>query len=285
MIRTVEELFSAWPAAAAGIRARSQATIEHTLKMADPFRVAFGRRVLVDFARDGGPGVARWAGKHPGSGRYARTIMADAVLLGLVDRSPFTGVGGLQRPSTRDFIPTQEQVLALSDAGERYGLMEWVMVAAYSGARLSALAALTAGKVEITGGTTWRLHLKRKRRPGTYQAVLLPRGVFVLGLVLPERSRDLVFRRPKGGAWDIKSISRCWVKMRREFGLPEECTSHCLRKFYATTLVDRGVSFEDVAIALDHVDDRGRPNTEHVRSIYSRPDRDAALARVAGIAA
>lgn len=282
---TVEDLFEQWPSLAAGVRERSEETIERTARLARPFLVTFRRRLLVEFAETGAADVARWAVKHKANARYARTIMADAVLLGLIPLSPFAGVRNLEARSGRDFIPTREQVGALAEVGRGHELRVWVMTAAFSGGRLSALAGLRTRDIERLDNGAWRLHLARKGRPGKYPAPLLPAGRIALGEWLPQRADALIFRRPGGGPWDVKSISRCWVKMRRELGLPEECTSHCLRKFYATHLVDLGVSFEDVAIALDHVDERGRPNTEHVRAIYSLPDRDAALARVEGVAA
>jgi integrase len=281
VIRTVDDLFAAWPAAARGIRQRSPETIQHTLTMADPFRRRFGRRVLADLSP---VDVARWAGDHVSHARYARTICGDAVLMGVIASSPFAGVSVRPPASSREFIPTREQVYALAEVGAGYGLGTWVPVQANCGARAGAMMHLRAGDVE-PGESAWRVNLKRKGRSGTYPAVLLAEGADALALALPERPRDLVFRRPKGGAWDNRSLSRVWIKMRDELGLPEDCTPHCLRRYYASTLVDLGVPWDDVAICLDHVDAKGRPNTEMTRRLYALPDRDTTLARVAGIVA
>jgi integrase len=206
--------------------------------------------------------------------------------MGVIASSPFAGVSVRPPASSREFIPTREEVLALADVGAAYGLLAWVHVQANCGARAGAMMRLVAGDVEWSAGAdTWRVHLKRKGRPGKYTTVLLSGGVDALSQVLPARPRDLVFRRPKGGAWDNRSLSRVWIKMRDELGLPEDCTPHCLRRYYASTLVDLGVPWDDVAICLDHVDAKGRPNTEMTRRLYALPDRDTTLARVAGIVA
>jgi integrase len=284
MIRTVEDLFVAWPAAASGLRRRTDTTIEHTLKMARPFRATFGRRVLADLEP---VEMARWAAKHRAQVRYVKTILADAMLMGVLSASPMAEAASYRVTSGRDFIPTREQVDALAVAGERYGLREWVHVASSSGARLTALAALTKRRV-LPGPSpdVMELRLPRKGRAGLYPAVLLQPGVTELAYAMGTASgRGPIFRRPGGDPWDVRTISERWVKMRRSLGLPEECTSHCLRKFYATRLLDQGVSYADTAIALDHVDAQGRPNIDLVQSVYGRPDRAAALARIAGLAA
>lgn len=274
---TVTDLFMAWPAAAPALGARSEETVRHTIEMARSFERMFGRRQLADLAP---MEVAAWAAKHPAHARYARTIVGDAVAMGLLDASPFLGVR-VARPAGRgEHVPSLEEVKALAEEGERFGLRAFTMVAASSGARLSALAGLQREDVALgpkPGALT--LMLKRKGHEGVYPALLLRPGADELMVVAPERGR--VFGTARGHRWDRRSVSRCWVQMRESVGLPPACTFHALRKSFATRLLDEGHSMMDVAFAMDHVDALGRPNVELVQRVYGRPDRGAALARLA----
>lgn len=273
-MRTVADLFEAWPAAAPGLGDRSAETIARTLQMAAPFEHTFGRRRLEGLEP---VEVAAWAARFPARARYARVILADAVVLRAVPASPFVGVR-VKRPKGRgEYVPTWEEVLALAAAGERYGLEVFTLVAACSGARLSALADLRARDVRCG-----RLTLARKGKDGAYPAIVLEPGREMLEEIVPRLAHPIsrVFRKPGGKPWDRKSVSRVWVKMRGEVGLPASCTFHSTRKAFATRLLDEGKSMMDVAFALDHVDAQGRPNVELVQKIYGRPSRDEALARL-----
>lgn len=268
-MRTVSDLFAAWPAAAPGLGERSAETIARTVQMAGPFERTFGRRLLDGLEP---VEVAAWAARFPARARYARVILADAVVLGAVAASPFVGVR-VKRPAGRgEYVPTLEEVLALAAAGERFGLEVFTLVAACSGARLGALAELQARDVGE------HLSLKRKGKTGTYPAIVLAPARAALEEVVPQVGR--VFSKPGGAAWDRKSVSRVWVKMRGEVGLPASCTFHSTRKAFATRLLDEGKSMMDVAFALDHVDAQGRPNVELVQRVYGRPSRSEALARL-----
>jgi integrase len=282
---TVREWFEeVWPRSVRGLgRGTSRETIKHTLEMARPFVRRFGGLELATLCEHVVE-CSVWAQAHPTNVRYARTVVADAVLLGKLPASPLGEVRVKHGPGTGrgEFFPTLEEVNALADAGEKWGLREWVLTGAWSGARLTAMALLDVPDVTASNGLL-RLQLRRKRRSGKYPAVLLQPGADALAAVLP--ARGAVFRRPKGGRWDRHSISERWVKMRREVGLPEACTSHCLRRFYATKLLDMGVSYSDAAMALDHLDKRGRPNIELVQRVYGKPSPEEALERIEGLAA
>jgi integrase len=274
----VRDLFAQWPAAAPSLAQRTEETIVRTAEMAAPFARAFGGRELESLQV---LEVAAWASKHPARARYARVILADAVTMGLLPASPFTGVR-VRRPEGRgSYFPSTEEILALAAAGERYGLGAFTMTAAFSGGRLSALAELSRPYVD-RGPTDGTLLLKLRCKPvsrGYYQALLLEEGVAVLEEYM--RGPGRVFKTARGFRWDRKSVSRCWVLMRREVGLPESCTFHATRRHYATLLLNRGKSMMDVAFALDHVDADGRPNIDLVQRIYGRPDRSLALERLA----
>lgn len=271
MIRTVAELFETWPSVAAGLGDRDDDTITHTLGMARPFRVSFGRRLLVSLET---AEIARWAVRWSSNARYARTMLNDAVKLGALEVSPFVGVRIPGGEGRGEFVPSWAEAMSLAAAAERHGLGGMTLLACCSGARLGALAGLQAADVDLAAG---RVQLARKGRPGRYAGVVLAEA---RGLVLPQVG--LVFTTPaRRRPWTRASVSKAWVKIRAEVRLPSSCTFHSTRKAFATRLLDEGASMMDVAFALDHVDDSGRPRTEEVERVYGKPSREAALARLA----
>lgn len=280
----VAELFNKWAAAAPGLRSRTRDTITHTLAMSRNFMLLYAACEADELDP---VEMAAWGARNQANVRYVKTVLGDCALLGLIARSPLAEASSFTRSSSRDFIPTREQVDALAAAGEKYGMREYVLTGAFCGGRLSALAGLAPRNV-FAGPSdgVLKVLLKRKGRPGYYPTLLLADAVPTFQALMRERRRtEPVLLRPSGKPWTIKSVSERWVQMRGELRLPEACTSHCLRKFYATHLLDLGVSRQDVALLLDHVDQFERPNTEQIERVYGRPSRDAALERVAGLAA
>jgi integrase len=283
-MRTVHDWFEAWPRVAPALRSRSGETIGHTRTLAGSFERRFGRRLLDGFEHAGAECLA-WAAQYPQHVRYARTILSDAVLAGVLSASPLRGARYAPRAHRGEYVPDMDEVLALAEEGERFGMRELVLVAACSGGRLSALAALEAGDIALAVDQAGllRLQLARKRHVGRYPALVLQPGAQELMWLQDgaEGRQGRVFSRAGDRAWCRRSVSRAFVQMRATVGLPGSCTFHALRKTYATRLLDMGMSDMDVAFALDHVDALGRPNPEQVRLVYGRPSRDEALARIA----
>jgi integrase len=269
--RTVEELLGLWPTVAAGLGDRDEQTIAHTVSMLKPFRRSFGRRLLASLETGE---LARWVGRHRAHGRYVRTLLNDAVKLGALEASPFVGVRIPRARGRGEYVPSWAEAMALAEAGREAGLGDMVLLACCSGARLGALIDLQAANVDLLA--VGRIRLARKGRPGTYEGVVLEPA---RSLSLPAVGRVFTtpeLRRP----WTRQSVSKRWAVARAAVGLPEACTFHATRKAFATELLNRGASMMDVAFALDHVDDSGRPRTEEVERVYGRPSREAALARL-----
>ncbi len=277
---TVAAFWERW--ASLNLRPRQPDTITHTLQMTRSFRRQFKQRTLESLTEDD---IRAYAAEHPASVKYLKAILSDAVLAGLIDVSPAAGVP-IPRSQPRTFVPSMDEVMALADAAPEH-FRPLVIVAACSGGRLSALANLQASDVEHGPEPgTMTLHLKRKRHEDTYPAVLIAPGVaWMEGLWSLQRGGVVFDRRPPTlTRWDRSTVAREMTRARRHAGLPEEFTFHALRKRYASTLLDMGVSDMDVAIGLDHVDMLGRPNPELVRRIYGRPQRGPALERIAATA-
>lgn len=269
-----------WPLVAHAVRARSPETIEHTALMARPFVERFGRERVCALRK---PALVDWSIDCPGSVRYARTLMADAVWAGLLESNP---LNGLRSSGTELEVdpPTEGDVLRLAEYSPEY-FRGIVLTAAFSGLRLSEVAALEARDLTFSwpeaGRRVLTLHVRHGKGGKERHSVLFEPGLSALMVVLPEVGR--IFSRSLGRSWDRKSVNRVWLRVRERAGLPD-CRFHDLRHFHATWLIDRGVSDLDIAIQLGHVDRHGRPDPTQVRKRYAHPSHEAALARVAAVA-
>lgn len=166
--------------------------------------------------------------------------------------------------------PSAQEVDALAARlGGDLGRM--VLVAAYSGLRLSEVAALE-GRDVLRRGDMVLVKVRCGKGGKARTSVVLPEGVAAL-----EPRAGLLFRRREGGAWTRQTVNRRWVVARRDVGLPK-VRFHDLRHFHATLLLDRGASCMDVAIQLGHTD-----NGELVRRTYGHPDSAPALERIASL--
>jgi integrase len=266
---TVGSWFARWPSIATARRKRLPSSVQHTAACARPFVARFGDERLSALRRDA---LVLWALERPTAMRYARTILADAVWAGLIDSNPLTGV----RRSTRELAvepPAAEDVERLVALAPD-PLDRMILVAAYSGLRVSEVAALEVR--DVTLGAPARLHVRCGK--GGYARTSLLFAPGVAGLAgMPDVGR--VFRRPVSRlGWDRKSVNRMWLRVREEAGLPE-CRFHDLRHFHATWLLDRGASDLDVAVQLGH-----RDGGELVRRRYGHPSSDLALGRLAAVA-
>lgn len=234
---SVGEWFAAWPHLAGARRERSQETIDRTLALAGPFLQAFGGLKLATLTRER---CASWALAHPGNMRYARTILSDAVWAGVLRENPLDGVrsgSGSGRP--RGGL-SEADVGRLAACCEEPLLRALVLVAAYSGLRLSEALALEAR--DLDGDT---LHVRRGKGGKEAFSVLLPMGQAAFRGVAPEVGRLFP------AEWDRRSVNREFAKVRKLAGVPT-ATFHDLRHFHATMLLERGVSRADVAMQLRH---------------------------------
>jgi integrase len=266
---TVGTWFARWPSIATARRARKPSSVRHTAACAAPFVERFADERLSALRRDS---LVLWSLERPGAVRYARTILADAVWAGLIESNPLVGVRS-SAAELRVDPPTVADVDRLAAlAPEPLGRM--ILVAAYSGLRVSELAALEAR--DVTPGWPARLHVRCGKGGHERTSLLFGPGMAGIGS-LPDVGR--VFRRPVSRVgWDRKSVNRLWVRIREEAGVPD-CRFHDLRHFHATWLLDRGASDLDVAVQLGH-----RDGGELVRRRYGHPSSDLALGRLAEVA-
>jgi integrase len=177
-----------------------------------------------------------------------------------------------KRPKPRMVLPTEEQVLLLASGAGR--LEEFVLVAAFCGARLFEVAAL-----EVRDVRGPRLRIRHGKGDKARDVVLFEPARSALARVLP--ASGLVFRNDRGEAWSRKTVNQRWRKLAKETEGCQHIQFRDLRRFHATWLLDQGLSDLDTAVQLGHFDRMGRPNPELVREVYGHPSRRAALDRLA----
>ena len=266
VVDTVDGWWSRWPSVAGVVGDRSGETVATTLARSAGFRRRFGRSRLNALARRD---LVAFAIEEPGAIRWARTILEDAVTLGLLDENPLARVRARAKKMEHR-PPTSAEVEALT-AALPGSLGPMALVAACSGLRLSELAALEARDVRLEGGVA--IVTVRCGKGGVRgESVVLEPGASVV----VERAAvgGLLFPRAGGGAWNRQKVNDRWRATCRRLGI-EGVRFHDLRHFHASLLVDMGHREIDVAAQLRH-----RDNGRLVREVYAHPDNAAALRRV-----
>jgi integrase len=221
----------------------------------------------------------RWCAEHPSSARYVRVLFGEAVRAGLLEENPFSRPG-VRAEATHDRTPPSEAMLARLTAEAKPCFREVIAVAAFTGLRATELAHVHALDVVRVPALRIRVRHGKDGRSGDYVPVLGPARDVVEDLVAIRSGLllETVTRRQ----WTRDSIGEYWREAARacEFG----STFHCLRRYFATWLINRGASYQDVAVAMRHFDKHGRPNIELVARIYGHPDPEVALGRIEALA-
>jgi integrase len=271
--RTVRDLAERWDDL---IPRSDPETARHNRQMVESFVAAHGGKpldaVTVFMAR-------QFAVRHPSSVRYAKTFFADAVRLGLLEESPFAEVQAPQQEGRASNVPpTYAQVLAAARYAEP-NFADFLLTAAFTGARLMELARVEARDVESDRRLRLR-HGKGRNGPRPRTVTMFEHAQSTVWRRKPEVG--LVFTDVGGRRWDRRKVSRCWGAVRGAASI--EDSFRCLRNFHGTWLIDRGASPLDVAVQLGHIDKNGRPYTALVERLYTRPDHGEALGRLEALA-
>lgn len=270
---TVGEFFDRWADLSVG---RTAETEKHNRAMVRPFVVAYERLPLGEMVP---VDAQEWAKGRPGQVRYLRLFFADAVRLGLCDSNPFAGVRGGQT-RTMDRTPPDLATLARIMAEARPCFRDVIVVAAYTGLRCSELAMVEARDVVEVPALRIVVRCGKGGRTGDHAPVLGPAEDVVRDLAARREGR--LFSSEGDRQWSRFSVAGAWKAACAPIGF--ESTFHSLRRFFATWLLNRGASYQDVAVALRHFDKHGRPNIELVARIYGHPDPSTALGRLEAMA-
>lgn len=268
---TVAEFVAAWPDLGVG---RSPVTTAHNMKMVREFAREHGHLPMVEVT----PVLAqRWVRGRGGQARYLKLLFSDAARLGVVDENPFARVA-FRVEAKHDRTPPSTPELHRIAAEALPGFREFIYVAAFTGLRLSELAAVR--REDVIEVPALRIVVTRGKggRSGDQVAVFGEARDIVRDLCARRTGR--LFSTQRNRAWSVDTAGDAWRAARGEF----PGTFHCLRRYHATWLLDRGASPLDVSTQLRHFDKQGRPNIELVTRLYGHPDHGEALSRLEALA-
>jgi integrase len=260
---------------------RSAETRRHNDQMCGPFVRKHGSKPL--------DGVTQllaqeWAVKHPGQVKFLRLMFAKAVKAEVLSRNVWEHVELPKRTKPKRRPPTPEELERLVDAARRRyddHVADLILVVAYSGVRLSEVAALRCRDVALPG----RLTIWDEKKDRSWVIAVFEPGRDALARAVRRRwwsPRDLdrlVWVSPQRCQFTRASLGRLYRNVCDEAGVTGT-TLHSLRHYCATWLLDQGADDRDVAIQLGHVDEAGHANTDHVRNTYGHPTVEPALARL-----
>jgi integrase len=196
-------------------------------------------------------------------------------------------------------IPTEDEVFRIAGhmrdpAGEAA-----VMVAAYSGLRISEIIDLRGDDVKAKPGRATYLRVRHGKGERERTSVLLEPAATMLENLgytdlryvfkhccrhcIGEGCRACDYTPGKAYRYDRFKLSKEFAAAQDRGSLEERYRFHVLRKFHATQLLNAGVSEMDAAFQLGHLHKDGRPNTEMIRKVYGYPEASFSLDRVAQV--
>lgn len=266
---TAEELAATW---AEKYPRQAESTTINTAFQLRHFGRWFGLKEIRDITR---ADFREFARQFPGAARYARTALNDAIDDGLLEENPASKCK-VPAPKTKPVkIPTELELNNLIAAAHSRNLMfaRLVVFSALTGLREGEARALRHEDVTIAnrrGKVEWSMD-----RSGQLKEPKTPQSKAEFALL--GESADIVLAQT-GNEWifPISYPQRCvmWGRVRADTGL--DFKWHALRHFCATDLLNRGGTMDDVALQL-------RCSVDEIRRTYAKPDRGAALDRLAAL--
>jgi integrase len=198
---------------------------------------------------------ARWV-------RIVRTIFADAIRLGALDRDPMVRVRRVSGKAPEKAIPSPTEVTEIIEAARTPAMRLYFQIAAGTGARSDSVRNLRWRDVDLDDGTLFfgitkedkpyvvaiddrlvaELRAARHRARETAMAAGTPGG-FADRYVF---SDDAHGRKP----FTAGAASHAFRAVRTDLGLNPGITLHSLRHFHATRLLSASVPARDVADRL-----------------------------------
>lgn len=297
VVRTVAELAAAWDAL--DPRRRTEETSRHRQQMV----AGFVRLHAGELLETVDPVACQsWATAHAGSVRYLRSMFGVAVRLELLERNPWDRVvARTEKRPRRAFTFDEVQQLATAARCEwhpgPFGEMvaDMYLLTAGAGLRLSEVAGARVcdgralGRISVEGkGSKPRTAFVMPWAQTAQQSAMRRRLGKVWVPYTPEMlmgNERLLFRSVQNRPLDRGKVSKIHNRLLKRLGWTDAPTFHGLRHYYATTLLDHGAADVDVAVAMGHTDELGRPDVTHVRATYGHMDSEAALARLEAVTA
>jgi integrase len=252
-----------------------------------PARVRAWRARLLEAGRPGPTTIAK-------AYRLLSSMMATAVVDGLVARNPCVEKGAGVERSPEMCIATPEQVSAIAAAIEpRYRAL--VLTAAYAGCRWGELAALRRRHLDLDRGTLTvveqvvelrdgQLLIREPKSASGRRVVHLPAGLVAelqthVGTFVGAGPDALVFTSGTGGALRQSNFrNRHWLPALRVAGV-DKLRFHDLRHVAGTLATVSGATIREVQARLGHASPAAAYRYQHVLD-----NRDAQIAeRLDGI--
>ena len=196
-----------------------------------------------------------------------RSALSEAVRLETLPANPMANV----RPPRPNSHPVRsfslEQMRRLDAAQADYRLGPLFSFLWQSGLRIGEALALRWADIDLAAGTLTVCrnlvevggHLiegKPKSRSG-FRQILLPEQTVILlrrihgGDDAPHRATDLVFANRLGGHLSRRNVTRSWIALRTQLGLPGHGL-HALRHTNASLQLQAGVGIAEIAAHLGH---------------------------------
>lgn len=269
---TAEELTATW---AEKYPRPSESTTINTAFQLRHFGRWFGLKEIRDITR---ADFREFARQFPGAARYARTALNDAIDDGLLEENPASKCK-VPAPKTKEVaVPTRIEIETLvihaRAINNDFGCM--VEFCAYTGLRegeARALKTLCVATDIWRGWVQWSMdrngNLKEPKTPQSKAEFgILNRARPALEKLGERRQGEFLF------PFTYPQRADYWRKTREVTGL--DFKWHALRHFCATDLLNRGATVDDVALQL-------RCSVDEIRRTYGKPDRGAALDRLAAL--
>lgn len=255
-----------WRAAQLHHRESTRATTAASVRR---IAAAFGDVTLGEVTRPMVQGVVTdWAGSYSAatvrlSYSHLHSMLASAVLDGLLEFSPCVGIRLPPKPGPRLWIPTTEQVMALQAAMTPAG-RSMVVVAAAIGPRPGELRGLTVGHCQQVVRIVQQVTPTGQVGPPKTRAGVrsVDMGAAAWARVEPELAdRDpgeWVWPNARGGALSRSTLADRWRDAAGRAGLdaPRGSGWHSLRHYHASLLIAAGLSPVAVAARLGHASTR-----------------------------
>jgi integrase len=279
---------AAWQQRWLGTPAWKPSTRSTNVQSTKAFVKAHGHRRMSDITRT----MARdWVKANPGHHGALSAMFGAAVYDDIVPVNPFHKL--VKRTTKkRDLQPewlTDADVTALEQAayqahGPIFGatMAGMIRFAAETGVRPGELFVVGHSDLDVANGALYiRRAADSKNRIITTpkngiarEVVLSERAALAASKAIPSDDSDRVFSSVRGGQFWANSFTWAWKPVKILAGR-NDMQFYEMRHFCATTLLEKGLTAEDVAIQLGHTD-----GGELVRRVYGHPSDRAARVRL-----
>lgn len=211
-----------------------------------------------------------------------------------VARKQFKKYLGPNPVSDLKFYPEQPKMHYILTGEERAALLEAadprlkpiILMALYTGRRISELLRLRWDKIDLADGT-YRVEISKKKKREERVLPLSPKAVELLNELRRDKQSEWVFYNPKLRK-PLKGVKSWFLQARDDAGLPAEFTFHDLRANFGTRLSERGVSISSICDLLCHASETTtriylnhtlKHQREQIRVIDEAYEEDKAPAR------